>query len=245
MLSILAVGPFPLKVKGFRKKLTLIASSCFAITSALSFMSIASLRESKVEYSEPVQLTAPGSWPELLPSPRCLPRLQPRHPHRPSSSSSPSRRIRLRRPPSPPGSAHPSRRWTLGNGRFVQGTLTFDLLFFLLASISSALVAAFSSCPKDPRIRERKKPRMLSTIPPSTQTTQKTRESRWRTSSGWDIILILVIDLARLAGDTASAARAACSFSGAIRPFGSSSFGIVGPDFLTICKERGDDLTFG
>ena len=133
------------KVKGFRKKLTRIASSCFAITSALSFMSIANLQESKVEYSEPVQLTAPGSWPELLPSPPCLPRLQPRHPHRPSSSSSPSRQIHLPRPPSPPGSAHPSRRWTLGNGRFVQGALNFNLLFFLLASISSAFVASFSS----------------------------------------------------------------------------------------------------
>ena len=59
LLSVLALSVTFLS----RLKLTLIASSCFAITSALSFRSMAILQQSEVGYSEPrsnLLLWAPG-----------------------------------------------------------------------------------------------------------------------------------------------------------------------------------------
>jgi hypothetical protein len=44
--------------------------------------------------------------------------------------------------------------------------------------MSSALVAACTSLPKEPRIRERKKPMMERKTPPMEQTTMKARERR-------------------------------------------------------------------
>ena len=107
---------FLLRVAEFQSygdcKLTRMASSCFAITSARSFMSKAILQGSKAENDENVQLTAPDSWPDRLPWPPCSPPLQHLH-LQPSSSSSISRQIHLPPPPFPLGSAHPWRRRTL------------------------------------------------------------------------------------------------------------------------------------